>query len=436
MAITRTHSRSTHPLALAHREILLVEDQKSLARMAAKLLHERWGCQVLIATDYSQVAAIIAQGGHDFFLAVSDLNLPDAPDGEVVDALLAAGIPVVAMTGAFDDRQYEKYVSKGVIDYILKDGPNAYEYLVRLVGRLHRNAAIKVLVIDDSPTFIELTRKMLSLQNLQVLAASDAERGLELLQAHPEIRLVLVDYVMPGMDGCRFLVEVRRRLAMERLAIVGMAGDSDRRLSAKFLKAGASDFIFKPFTYEELTCRVTQNLEMLESVEAMRRAAYFDALTGLPNRRHFFDSMSGVHARAQAAGQELHVALLDIDFFKKVNDTYGHDVGDLVLKHIGQLLMQHFQGDFVARLGGEEFAIVVTGKPLAGVRAQFEGFRVRVAESPLRTVQHSIGYTVSIGVNSVMKADLDSSLKQADELLYEAKRAGRNRVVFNPPAAG
>ena len=342
MALIRSTPRPGPASPLSSREILLIEDQKSLAQMAARLLHERWGCRVLIATNLAQVRAILAQNEHQFFLAVSDLSLPDAPNGEVVDLLLAVGIQVIAMTGVFDEKLYESYVGKGVVDYVLKQGPSAYEYLAKLVGRLYRNTSITVLVIDDSPTFLELAGSILQLQNLKVLKAADADTGLKLLEQHPEVRLVLVDYVMPGMDGYNFVIHARRRYAMEKLAIVGMAGDTDRRLSAKFLKAGANDFIFKPFTYEELTCRVSQNLDMLESLAAMRHAAYFDALTGLPNRRHFFDTAGVIHAEALRSGSPLYVALLDIDYFKRVNDTYGHDVGDEVLRHLGKLLQAHF----------------------------------------------------------------------------------------------
>src|SRR5487761_2234373 len=121
MAIIRTGPRKTKRTNQIDGEILLIEDQRSLAQMAAQMLHERWGCHVLIATTLEQVRAIIAQKNHPFFLAISDLNLPDAHHGEVIDVLLAAKIRVVAMTGMMDEEMRTKILGKGVIDYVLKD---------------------------------------------------------------------------------------------------------------------------------------------------------------------------------------------------------------------------------------------------------------------------------------------------------------------------
>lgn len=152
MTVIRTQTREA---SAGIGEILLVEDQIALAQMAAKMLHEHWGCRVLIATNLAQVRAILAQGNHQFFLVVSDLNLPDAPHGEVIDVLIDAKLRVIAMTGMFDPALHDRIMSKGVIDYVLKDSINAYKYIVELVGRLHRNMRTKVLVVDASDAFLQ-----------------------------------------------------------------------------------------------------------------------------------------------------------------------------------------------------------------------------------------------------------------------------------------
>ncbi|MCX7194077.1 MAG: diguanylate cyclase [Proteobacteria bacterium] len=428
MAITRTNSRRSARHGEMDLQVLLIEDQRSLAQMAAKMLYERWGCRVLIATSLAQVRAIIDEGKHQFFVAVSDLNLPDASHGEVVDVLIAAKLKVIAITGMYDESMHDKIMSRGVVDYVLKDSINAYEYVVELVGRLFRNLHVKVLVVDDSQTFCGLISGMLQIQGLNVLTASNGAEALAQLAQQPDIKLVLVDHEMPVMDGFTFLSNVRRKHARDRLAVIGMSGAANSRMSAQFLKLGANDFICKPFSYEELVCRVTQNLEMQESIESVRYIAYHDYLTGLYNRRAFFEQGVKLFEETAGAGRTLAAAVMDIDFFKKINDFYGHDGGDVVLKHFARLLDEYFNAQLVGRVGGEEFFLLFPDADKAA--GQCEAFRERVAHSAVKFNDAVIVFTISIGITRLASGSLDDMLKIADANLYAAKESGRNRIVL------
>jgi diguanylate cyclase (GGDEF)-like protein len=425
----RTKARSPHQTFDEHidREILLIEDQRSLALMAAKMLHDRWGCRVLIATTLGQVSTIIAQGQHDFFLAVSDLNLPDAPNGEVIDVLIAAKIPVIAVTGAFDRSRLDAFIGKGVIDYVLKNSINAYDYIVELVGRLHRNTCVKTMIVEDTNDYRRLIRHMLEKQGLQVFEASNGIEALAVLKQHDDIKLALVDYHMPEMDGFNLLAAIRRQKAKDSLSVIGMSSSEEESISAQFLKLGGNDFLTKPFTYEELVCRVSHNLQMLESIEKIRHIANHDYLTGLLNRRAFFEQGKKLHDAATAQGEPLCVAMLDIDFFKKINDAYGHDGGDAVLRHFAALLGKCFDRHIIGRLGGEEFAVIFPDTRSA--IESFEAFRQQVEKSPVRFGEIQISLTVSIGLTQQLQSSLDGTLSLADGNLYKAKATGRNRIV-------
>jgi diguanylate cyclase (GGDEF)-like protein len=409
-------------------EILLVEDQRSVALSFAKALHDRWGCKVLIATTLDQVRKIITQKQHRFFLTISDLVLPDAPNGEVIDELIAAGYPTIAMTGVFDEKIHNPLIKKGVIDYVLKKSVKSYEYLVRLVGRLHRNARIKVLVVDDDRDIRELLKHMLTLQRLQVMTAKDGAEALQLLEQHPDIRLMFVDYVMPNLDGIELVAAIRNKYSIDELAVIGISGHDVPLLATKFLKVGANDFIAKPIDYDELVCRVSGSLDMLESVATIRHSAYHDYLTDVLNRRAFFELGGKLHDQAANEGRRITVAMLDIDHFKAVNDTHGHDGGDAVLRHFADLLSRHFDVDLIGRLGGEEFAMIIGGEPKLALE-RCDAFRERIAKEPAKAGVKSIPITVSIGVTHTLEANLDATIKRADENLYKAKAAGRNRVV-------
>jgi len=412
------------------RPVLVIEDQRSLSQMVEAMLRDEWGCEVVVASNLHETEQVLKARSSEFVAAICDLNLPDAPYGEVIDLVTQYGVSAIAMTGAFGEELRNMVVKKGVVDYVLKEGVNSYEYAVQLVGRLHRNSRIKVLIVDDSLSARAVLKHMLEAQKLNVLIAVDGEKALEMLKLHPDIKLVLVDYNMPIMDGFEFTLQARKRLDKSHLAIIGLSADDGGNISAKFLKLGANDFASKPYSYEELTCRVTQNLEMLELVESIQNIANRDYLTGLYNRRFFFCEGNDIYAYAKDNNLNLFVAMMDVDFFKKVNDTHGHDCGDIVLKHIAALMIAQFSNNLVARLGGEEFVVLIVGEDEASAVEQLENFRQQVEQTVAHCGEVDIKFTVSIGCCHALLENLDAMLKIADEKLYIAKQSGRNRVVI------
>ncbi len=417
------------PIFRINRPVLIIEDQRALAQMAEAMLREEWGCEVHVAASLREARQLLETHGTEFIAAVCDLNLPDAPYGEVIDLVNKYGVPAIALTGAFGEELRSMVTKKGVVDYVLKEGVNSYEYVVHLVGRLHKNSSIKVLVADDSLSARAVLKHMLSVQGLNVLTAKDGYEAVEMIEQHPDIKLVLVDYNMPKMDGFTFVLEARKRMGKDYLAIIGISGEKGGNISAQFLKNGANDFIAKPYSYEELICRVTQNLEMLELVESVRNIANCDYLTGMYNRRFFFDEGCEVYEQTKEKGLPLFVAMIDVDHFKKVNDAHGHDCGDAVLKHFAAQLSAHFPKELIARLGGEEFVVLITGENPQTSCERLEAFRLCVEQETVRCNQKDIAFTVSIGGSHTLQENLDMMLKTADENLYNAKQNGRNQLV-------
>jgi diguanylate cyclase (GGDEF)-like protein len=414
------------------RPVLIVEDSKLLAQVTASILETRWGCQSHIAGTLAEAKKFIEKYADYYVAAICDLNLPDAPHGEALDLINRTGVPIIAMSGVFGDDLRDMVVKKGVADYVLKEGRNTYEYIVNIVGRLFKNRNIQTLIIDDSISARAVLKHMLVTQCLNPLIANNGNEGLQLLDAHPGIRLVIVDYNMPEMDGFQFTLEARKKFGKERLVIIGVSASADGNVAAKFLKFGANDFIFRPFSYEELFCRVTQNLEMLEQLETISEAASRDYMTGLYNRRHLFEQGRKIYADAKKCDTPLSLAIVDIDHFKKINDEFGHSCGDEVLKHFARFLDAHFGEALVARLGGEEFAILSEGGDHAKFRARCEEFVRVVKDSPAMNDNQPIRFTISIGLNDAMMENLDAMMKIADDNLYQAKAAGRNQLAYKP----
>ncbi|MDF5058909.1 diguanylate cyclase, partial [Vibrio parahaemolyticus] len=173
-------------------------------------------------------------------------------------------------------------------------------------------------------------------------------------EQNPDITLVLTDHDMPVKDGITMVRELRRKWDKNQLAILGLSGSNSKTMTARFLKAGANDFLYKPFNQEEFFCRIHQLLDIKDATSELFKMANQDALTGLWNRRFLFE-------QPHVENAQRNIAMLDIDFFKQVNDTYGHEGGDAVLVMIANILKIYFPNDIVARLGGEEFCIQASG---------------------------------------------------------------------------
>ncbi len=415
------------------KDILVVEDSKMFTRILKSSIEAEGAFNVVVAETYAELKDLIALNKYTFFASLLDLNLPDAPDGEVVDYVLSHDIPAIVFTGKFDDDLRERMQAKGIVDYVLKEGPANIEYIVSLLNQLLRNDHMKVMVVDDSRTARAHVNRLLAIYRFDVLEAENGKHALEVLEKNKDIRLIITDYNMPEMDGIELTKYIRTYHSKQDIAIIGMSTYGNNLLSARFLKVGGSDFINKPFLEEEFYCRVNQNIDLLEYIKDLKFIATRDFLTELYNRRHFFDVGDKMFMRACRSKRTLAVALTDIDFFKKVNDTYGHDVGDLVLKRMGVILKSSFRAnDLVARFGGEEFCFLIPNVDAKTAAQMFEKLRQRIENEIFFLPDHTeLKITTSIGVCLSFEPNLEMALSKADKLLYEAKDSGRNKVILS-----
>jgi diguanylate cyclase (GGDEF)-like protein len=422
------HAHYTDVKALPHK-ILLVEDSIALSMLLKQRLEGETGAEVVHCDTMKAAAALIA--AHDFTLALTGLNLPDAPDGEILGLLSDNRIPTIVFTATFDEQARKRYTEKKIIDYIIKDGHRTVDAVIKTVERIITNRLFSVLVVDDARSARSGLVEILERQNFRVIEARSGKQALDILQEDETIELVITDYHMPDMDGYQLTRKVREYRSSEDLRIIGVSSSSDRLLSASFLKAGASDFIYRPFVLEELQCRIDNNIETLKQLKRLRHLAERDHLTNLPNRRSFFEKTKLMMADLQKKNGKGALAILDIDHFKKINDTYGHDAGDRTLKNIAALLAESCETGkhLPARIGGEEFAIFLRDLDATQARSFCENLRHSVDSAGVQLTGTEIAVTISLGVVEIEKGEpFDNQLNAADQLLYMAKSNGRNRV--------
>ncbi|WP_112961291.1 diguanylate cyclase [Agrobacterium sp. fls2-241-TYG-188a] len=410
-------------------KILLIEDSVALSILLKTRLADETNAEIFHCETMSQTADLLKR--HKFTLALTGLTVPDAPNGEILNLLEKRKVPTIVFTATVDEQARQHYAEKKIIDYIVKDGRRTVDTVVKTVDRILANRQFSILIVDDAKAARSSLKEILTRQNFTVQEAYSGAQALDILASNPSIQLVITDYYMPDMDGYELTRLIRAGRSSEELRIIGVSSSTDRMLSAHFLKAGASDFIYRPFVPEELQCRIDNNVETLKQLMRLRELAEKDHLSGLPNRRSFFDHATGLLENLKVTGARGAVAIVDIDHFKQINDTFGHSAGDKALKMLANLLSDFCsKGEHLAaRIGGEEFAIFLKGLDGQQAHAFCESLRQEVAANAESLVGSEIPLTISVGVVEVEKGgSLDQQLTAADQLLYIAKANGRNCV--------
>ena len=426
--------------AKENERILLVEDDSTFGKILVEKLGSEMKVPVVWTKTLAETLPYLSTGKYYFSAAVLDFVLPDAIDGQIIDVVTQKGIPTIVFTGTIN-RDIRKFVwSKKVVDYILKDDKSSLNYLLSSLKKLKANKNKIILIVDDSSFFRKAISDLLYMHQYKLITVTRGEEALEALKRYPEIKLVLTDFNMPGMDGCVLCKTIRETHSKEDLAIMGISSEGDNTMAARFIKSGANDFIIKQsFIREEFYCRVGQCIENIDLIAQTKLTAITDYLTGLYNRRFFFEKGEKLFLSSRETTCPLCCAMIDIDHFKQVNDTFGHDVGDLVLKKLAEIFMDFTgQNELIARLGGEEFSIVVPGRE--GIdkndfRNQIEE-RFNTLRSVIQTtkiiygdVDQVLAVTISIGISFNTDKDFSYMLKSADERLYHSKQNGRNQVT-------
>lgn len=408
--------------------ILVVEDSPMVMKIIKHVMGQNAFYQAVFAESFAAARDCIEQLGEDLFAAVVDLNLPDAPDGEIVDYCLGRKIPTLVLTGSFDAARREKLLGKGVVDYITKEGRFSYVYVSNLLVRLIKNAQVKVLVVDDSSTSRRFICQLLHLQHYQVLEAVDGIEAIKTVIENPDIRLLITDYNMPRMDGFELVQNLRVKYEKTDLIIIGLSSETDGALSAKFIKNGANDFLRKPFNHEEFFCRVNHNIELLEMIETIRDSAYRDFYTGAYNRHYFFEQGQMLLNQAREKNVSIAAVVIDLDNFRDINSRYGNDVGDQVMRIVAQKLMHAFSRFLFARSGGQEFFALLYGLDNHKAIALVDIIKERVRE-PIELGKHTIAVNFSAGVSNAAGLSLDDLMNSANLCLLRSKDAGGGLVL-------
>jgi len=299
-----------------------------------------------------------------------------------------------------------------------------------------------ILIVDDSPYFRAVVKDAVLESGLfsNIIEAGDGAEALKLFVSN-KVTFLITDVVMPVIDGCKLVSAIRVMEKGSDIPIIMLTANK-QELSDKIsgLTIGASDYVMKPFDKGELIIRIKALVKMhvlQEELKArnvlLEKIATTDELTGLPNRRHFFDTARTVVALARRNDLSIACLMIDIDSFKKINDTYGHQAGDMVLKRVAEVMLKNKrEGELLARFGGEEFVMCLFKADEAAAFGAAERFRKSINEMKIQLDESkAISVSVSAGCSALAGdslTDIDKLIAMADEALYRAKNNGRNRA--------
>ncbi len=414
----------------AKQEILIVEDSKSFALLLKSMIESKLGYKATVAYSLAEAEVVLQTKRKDFFIAILDYHLPDANEGEAIDFVLDKDLPGIIVTGSFDKNLPERALRSNIVDYFLKKDFSDPSLVLNAIRRQMTNKEVKILLVDDSGALRKYYKSMLGRFNYQILEASDGQEALKVLWENQDVKLVLTDYNMPGMDGFELISKIRALHKKETMGIIGLSSIDDKSLIAKSLKYGANDFMSKSFGLEELSLRVSQVLDNIGPISEIKESASRGYLTRLHNRLHFFSESGKALQKAVVRKRNLSLCLFDIDHFKKFNDTYGHDTGDDALKVVAKVINKHFEGSAItARYGGEEFCVLFDDKTADEAVELLEAFRVDLSETKFDANGTELSLTISLGLVTGLKDSVEELLTLADGCLYTAKEAGRNNLV-------
>ncbi len=449
--------------------VLVVDDVPA----NVKLLEARLSAEYFdVTTAYSGAEALAVCDRAECDIVLLDAMMPDMDGFEVCRRLktnpATHHIPVIIVTALDQPSDRIAGLEAGADDFLTKPVSD-----VALIARVRSLTRLKMMT--DELRMRAVTSREIGIQNPEIEAVSETGRGGRILivddrkssyerlvtmledehqldveddpngalfrAAEGNYELLIVSLGLQSFDGLRLCSQLRSLERTRNLPVLAIADGDDNGRLARGLEIGINDYLLRPIDKNELQARVRTQIRKKRYTERLRdnvqlsiEAAITDALTGLHNRRYMESHLASLVEQATARGKPLSVLVLDIDYFKPINDTYGHDAGDDVLREFAIRVRKSIRGiDLACRYGGEEFVVVMPETDMAVAATVAERLRRRIATEafPVEQGKRAIEVTISIGIAAIENAEDTAAglIKRADQALYRAKRDGRNRVV-------
>ncbi|EAH6025208.1 diguanylate cyclase [Campylobacter upsaliensis] len=407
------------------RKILLIDDNKMLSKLLAKKIQNTLNYEVDIAHTMAEAIAML---NNEYFLSFVDLCLPDAMNGEIVD-VVADKIPTIVLTASNDTNKREEFMHKNILDYIFKESDTCVDQILDAISTLSYYAKTKViLAMAKLPERNEI-KKFLSQRLFKVLAAAHGEEALLYLEDNDDTKLIIADAKMPVVSGEELLAEIRMKYNDDDLGVI-LLGEKDDVAEARVLKNGANDYLIKPLLKELFNCRLDRVLNYMQDKKFIKTYNNLDHTSGLKDHYTFRSEVEDYLNDIAGGEQEFAFAFLDIDELKSINDEYGFEIGDSIIKICADEMIAETKGrDILGRYSAEKFGILLKNISQERALKILSRIRVNIKNAGILINLDELFFTASLGVvfaNSGAK--LDDLVEKATKALSAAKNNGKDRI--------
>ncbi|EAL3904385.1 diguanylate cyclase [Campylobacter upsaliensis] len=407
------------------RKILLIDDNKMLSKLLAKKIQNTLNYEVDIAHTMTEAIAML---NNEYFLSFVDLCLPDAMNGEIVD-VVADKIPTIVLTASNDTNKREEFMHKNILDYIFKESDTCVDQILDAISTLSYYAKTKViLAMAKLPERNEI-KKFLSQRLFKVLAAAHGEEALLYLEDNDDTKLIIADAKMPVVSGEELLAEIRTKYNDDDLGVI-LLGEKDDVAEARVLKNGANDYLIKPLLKELFNCRLDRVLNYMQDKKFIKTYNNLDHTSGLKDHYTFRSEVEDYLNDIASGEQEFAFAFLDIDELKSINDEYGFEIGDSIIKICADEMIAETKGrDILGRYSAEKFGILLKNISQERALKILSRIRVNIKNAGILINLDELFFTASLGVvfaNSGAK--LDDLVEKATKALSAAKNNGKDRI--------
>ncbi|WP_291329335.1 response regulator [Desulfovibrio sp. UCD-KL4C] len=408
--------------------VLVVESSQTQVRIITEHIESLTYFDTVTASSLDEVEEILENNGEDVFIAVLNLNIKGAPDGEAVDYVLSRKIPCIILTSTFDEKIRNRFIEKNVLDYFNKGNSNGLDDMVSLIRRVHSNSDIKVVVAEDNGTARKVMCKLLERLNFNVFAAEDGSKALAYIRANPDVQLLLTDYEMPELDGFELVAEVRKTHTRDQLAILGVSAHDSGAITAKFLKRGANDFLKKPFEVEEFSWRVTNNLNELDRISSIKDAYSHDPLTGFGNMKTFLEQGREVFNSLSKQDRTPVLAAFNVDNLLEISSKFGWDAGAAALKKAASNLEQQSLGWLLSARWDGGFLILAEDPEI--LKNDLVAAQTSFAKSAVGVAGERFKATASFAVCKAGEDSLDATMSKVVTVLDKMQSIGVDSFRF------
>ncbi|EAJ9148143.1 diguanylate cyclase [Campylobacter coli] len=408
------------------KKILLIDDNKMLGKLLAKKIQSTLNCEVDIVFSLAETKAL---PDDEYFLTFADLCLPDAPNGEVVDYVLAKNWPVIVLTASNDKATKDKFMDKDILDYIFKESDTCIDQIIDSIVKLERYAKTKViLALSKLPERNEI-KKILTQRKFNVLAAAHGEEAMSYLNDNNDVKLIIADANMPVISGSELLSEVRTRFGDHDLGVI-ILGDKDDALESSLLINGANEYLIKPLNKESFNCRLDRCLNYMANMQFLSIYNNLDPISGVKNSNALLNCIEDYLNEISGKEEEFAFAFLDIDNLRNLNEEYGHEVGDKIVKICADEASNEVKGrDIVGRYSPEKICIVLKNVSQERSIKILSRIRVNIKKAGILVNLDEVFFTASIGVVFAKSGDqFETLINKASEALSQAKANGKDRV--------